>query len=114
MKDKLIEFQGKKYCLDIDAIMKWCLNSNNTPSKETEINEGYDTNDEGELVMLTKVIRESKVSNVQDDTIRYDFLKLLLSPFLGEIMTTEDITENFSYTMLFNTLINMRFLVEIK
>lgn len=113
MKNDTIEFSGKKYILDIDAIMKWCLNSNNTPTKETEINEGYDTNDDGELVMLTKVIRESKAGNIQDDTVRYDFIKILLTPFLGEIMTMEDITESFSYTMLFNTLIKMGFLVEI-
>ena len=113
MKNKMFEFSGKKYVLDIDTIMKWCLNSSNTPTKESEINEGYDTNDDGELVMLTKVIREAKSGNIQDDTIRYDFIKIILTPFLGEIMTETDITENFSYTMLFNTLINMGFLVEI-
>ena len=113
MNSKMITFEGETYYLDIDAIMKWCLNSNNTPTKETEINEGYDTNDDGELVMLTKVIRESKAGNIQDDTVRYDFIKILLTPFLGEVMTMEDITESFSYTILFNTLIKMGFLVEI-
>lgn len=113
MESKMLNFNNEVYYLDIDAIMKWCLSSGNNPFKETEINEGYDTNDEGDIQMMTKVVRELKTNNIQDDTVRYDFVKLLLSPFLGEINTKLEIENNFSYTLLFNSLINLGFLVKI-
>lgn len=113
MSNELITFNGETYYLDVDAIMKWCLSSTSNPFKETEINEGYDTNDDGDIQMMTKVVRELKTNNVQDDTVRYDFMKLLLAPFIGDIKTTNEINNNFSYTLLFNTLIKMGFLVKI-
>lgn len=113
MNKNMLEFEGETYYIDINAIMKWCLSSGNNPFKETEINEGYDTNDDGDIQMMTKVIRELKTNNVQDDTVRYDFIKLLLSPFFGEIESKNDITENFSFTLIFNSLINLGFLVKV-
>ena len=113
MTNNMISIDGEVYYLNIDEIMKWCLASGNTPTKETEINEGYDTNDEGDMQMMTKVVRELKSNNTQDDTIRYDFIKLLISPFLGEINDKVNIIYSFSYSLLFNTLINMGFLVKI-
>ena len=113
MESNMLTFDGVKYYLDIDAIMKWCLASSANPFKETEINEGYDTNDDGDIQMMTKVIRELKTNNVQDDTVRYDFIKLLLAPFLGDIKTKMEVQTNFSYTLLFNSLIKMGFLVKI-
>lgn len=104
---------GERYYLDIDAISKWCLSSSVNPSKETEINEGYDYSDNGDFQVTTKVIRELKTSNSQDDTIRYDFIKVLLSPFLGEIKEIDEIENNFSYAMIFNTLVKMNFLIKI-
>ena len=82
---------GEKYSLDIDAITKWCLSSSLSPSKETEINEGYDYGDNGDFQMTTKVVRELKTSNSQDDTIRYDFIKNLLSPFMGDISNFDEV-----------------------
>lgn len=113
MTNKLIKIGGKTYYLDINALMKWCLSSTSNPFKETEINEGYDTNDEGEIQMMTKVIRELKTSNSNDDTIRYDFIKLLLTPFINGVVDIEELQSNFSYVLLFNTLIQMNFLIEI-
>jgi hypothetical protein len=104
---------GDKYCLDIDAITKWCLSSTINPSKETEINEGYDTDDNGDFHMTSKVVRELKTNNVQDDTIRYDFIKMIISPFLSDIKCVSEITDNFSYSLMFNTLLNMNFLIKI-
>ena len=42
------------------------------------------------MELVTKIIRELKSPNNQDDTIRYDFIKLLINPFLGEINNKED------------------------
>lgn len=112
MDKNLISIGGKTYCFDIDAITKWCLTSTEQPLKETELNEGYNTNEDGDLVMMSKVVRELKTPNSQDDTIKYDFMKLLLLPLLS-ISRHEDVQNNFSYMLIFNTLINMKFLIEI-
>ena len=112
--NNMITINNELYYFDIDAIMKWCLASTSNPVKETEINEGYDTNDDGDIQMMTKVVRELKTNNVQDDTVRYDFIKLFIAPFLGEIANKEEIEHDFSYTLLYNTLIKMGFLVKIK
>lgn len=113
MKNNMLEYNNELYYIDMDSIMKWCLSSGNNPFKETEINEGYDTNDEGDIQMMTKVVRELKTNNVQDDTVRYDFVKLLLAPFLGEISSKSEIENNFSFTLIFNSLIKLGFLVKI-
>ena len=109
----MLKFGGKKYYLDMDAVAKWCLSSSVNPFKEIEINEGYDTNDDGDVQLNSKVIRELKTNNPQDDTIRYDLFKMMVAPFLGEITTFGDIEGSLSHTLLFNSLINMKFLVEI-
>ena len=111
MNKNIIEINSEKYYLDIDAIIKWVLSSSNS-IKENEINEGYDINDDGDLQLVSKVIREAKSTNSQDDTIKYDFIKLILTPFLGEITTFDDINLNLSYNILFNTLIQMKFLIK--
>ena len=112
MSKEMINFNGENYYLDIDAIIKWVLSSPNS-IKEIEINEGYDINDDdGDLQLVSKVIREAKSTNSQDDTIKYDFIKLILTPFLGEITTFDDIDLNLSYNILFNTLIQMKFLIK--
>lgn len=112
MSKSLIK-SDEEYFLDINAIIKWCLSSSNTPFKESEINEGYDINDEGDIQLISKVIRETKTNNSQDDTIRYDFIKLLLHPFLcGEIYENKDVINNFSYNLIFNSLVEMKFLIK--
>lgn len=106
----MIEISGKKYYLDIDAIIKWCLSPSNNTVKESEINEGYDSDEDGDIHLVSKVVRELKTNNTQDDTIRYDFIKLLLSPIYNGYFESND---SFSYKLLFNTLIKMKFLVKI-
>jgi hypothetical protein len=115
MNKKLIEFGNKKYFLDINNIIQWILNPSSPTNslKETEINEGYDTNDNGDLTMMTKVVRELKTNNSQNDTIRYDFIKLLLTPFLDVNKDISTIKGSFKNTLIFNTLIEMGFLKEI-
>jgi hypothetical protein len=96
---------------DTYAIMKWCLASKNDPVREYEVTEGYDMEDVTNVG--SKVVRELKSPNTQDDTIRYDFLKTILSPFTGEVIDFNQIEGNFSLTLMFNTLIDMKFLIEI-
>lgn len=107
-----IKVYGKTYQLDMDAITNWCL-STSGPFKETEINEGYDMSGDGEMKMISKVVRELKTSKSQDDTIKYDLVKMFLLPFLSSVKDINEIENNFSHTLLFNTLVKMKFLIEI-
>lgn len=111
MSKNFFTFDGKIYAFDTNAIMKWCLSSKDNPVKESEVTEGYDMEDPN--VVGSKVVRELKSPNTQDDTIRYDFIKMLISPFLGEVNSYEDIEDDFSLTLMFNTLLNMGFIMEI-
>ena len=114
MNSKYIKINGKNYFLDMDAIMKWCLSSQKNVTTETELNEGYDVSEEGDLTMVSKVVRELKGSNPQDDTIKYDFIKMILVPIITEVPDFNEIEENLSLSLLFNTLIKMEFLKEIE
>lgn len=115
MNKNFIKYGNKVYVLDINKIVKWVLSSPSSTNqlKETEINEGYDTNDNGDLTMVTKVVRELKSNNDQNDTVRYDFIKFLITPLLEISKETNNIRDNFSNTLLFNTLLEMEFLKEI-
>lgn len=111
MSKNYIEVDGKTFAFDVNAIMKWCLSSKDTPVKEYEITEGYDMEDPSNVG--SKVVRELKSPNTQDDTIRYDFIKMLITPFLSDITSINDIESDFSLSMCFNTLLKMEFIVEI-
>ena len=107
MKNKIMNFFKDEYYLDVDSIINWVLSSSDGQLKETEINEGYDTNEDGDIQMVSKVIRESKTNNTQNDTIRYDFVKLLLSPIFNG-----DFENNGKYNILLNTLQKKGFLIK--
>ena len=111
MKNNLLKISGRIFYLDVDAIMKWCLTSKDTPAKEYEITEGYDLGDDG--TVGSKVVRELRSPNTQDDTIRYDFIKILMAPFFTDVTSFDELTEDFSLSMSFNTLVRMGFIVEI-
>jgi hypothetical protein len=112
VNSSLISYNGRVYAFNVNAIMEWCLSSKDNLTKETEITEGYDMNDSNNVG--SKVIRELQSPNTQDDTIRYDFLKMILGPFIGGVNSFIDIQNNLSLSLLFNTLIDMGFLIEIK
>ena len=73
--------------------------------------EGYDMEDPSNVG--SKVVRELKSPNTQDDTIRYDFIKMLITPFLSDVDDFEEVENDFSIAMTFNTMVNMGFIKEI-
>lgn len=111
MNKDYITINGRCFLFDIDAIMKWCLSSKENPVKEYELTEGYDLGDEG--TVGSKVVRELRSPNTQDDTIRYDFLKMLISPYFSDVTSFEEINNDFSLSLSFNTLWKMGFITEI-
>ena len=112
MNNNLIEVLGKKYYLDVNAIIMWSIKSSEQ-LKETEITENYELGEDKEFDMTQKFIRELKTNDSQKDTIKYDFIKYLISPFLTN-MSSDDLINNVSFAIIFNTLLNMGFLIEVE
>ena len=108
----MIEIFGKKYYLDVNAIIMWSIKTSEQ-LKEIEITENYGLSDVKELELNNKFIRELKTSDSQKDTIKYDFIKYLISPFLNN-MTMDDLQNNVSFVIIFNTLLQMKFLIEVE
>lgn len=111
MNKNYIIVGNRNYIINVDAVMKWCLSSKDNPVKECEITEGYDMEDAGNVG--SKVVRELKSPNTQDDTIRYDFIKQLFTPLLTSVASISEIEEDLSLRLMFNTLVNMGFITEI-
>lgn len=111
----MIKYGDKTYAFDINKMMEWCFQTSNQLFKETEINEDYAANDNGEIEIKNKAIREIKTSNNQIETIRYDFIKTLINPFIANdsvlFMDSKELT--FSETIIINTLLELGFLIEI-
>ena len=109
----------RKWGVDIDKFTKMCLTSDNEKSKDTEITEGYEKDDTGSMTQVSKIIREvNSQGNMQNDTIRYDLIKTLLSVILDKKVMNFGSMENelrydFSFNIAFNTLIKAGIIYEI-
>lgn len=111
---------NRKWGVDIDRFTKICLTSDNEKSKDTEITEGFEKDDNGTFTQTSKIIREvSSQGNMQNDTIRYDLFKTLLSIILDKKVMNFGCLENevqydFSFNVAFNTLVKEGIIYEIK
>lgn len=111
---------NRKWGVDIDKFTSMCLTSDNERSKDTEITEGYEKSDGGDMVQVSKIIREvNSQGNMQNDTIRYDLVKTLLGVLLDKKVMSFGSLENeaqydFSFNIAFNTLLKAGIIYEIK
>lgn len=114
-KKYYIEYDGKIFAVDAEALIEYCLKSENKDVQDRELTEGYErlSEDSDELTLTSKVIRENTgVSNPQNDMITYDLIKMFLSIVLSQ--NDEDTPfNNVSFAIAFNTLVHMGFLIEI-
>ena len=110
----------RKWGVDRDKFTKICLTSDNEKSKDIEITEGYEKDDNGSMTQTSKIIREiNSQGNMQNDTIRYDLVKTLLSVILDKKVMNFGTIENetmydFSFNIAFNTLLKEGIIYEIK
>lgn len=111
---------NRKWGVDIDRFTKICLTSDNEKSKDTEITEGFEKDENGSFTQTSRIIREvSSQGNMQNDTIRYDLFKTLLSIILDKKVMNFGCLENevqydFSFNVAFNTLVKEGIIYEIK
>lgn len=111
---------NRKWCVDVEKFTRYCLTSDNEKSKDTEITEGYERNESGDMVQVSKIIREvNSQGNMQNDTIRYDLIKTLLSVVLEKKVMNfgsleKETTYDFSFNLAFNTLLKTGIIYEIE
>lgn len=111
-----VTIYGKKYAFDMNKIKDICVESSNDEDAENEITTTFEKDDNGNLEISGKLIREIKSgSNAQNGMIIYDVIKLFIIRLMdnSEIMK-EGIEVDFSTSLALNTLINCGILIEIK
>ncbi len=115
-KKYFIRYDGRAFAINTQALIDYCLVSEDKTIRDSEITEGYEklSEDEDTLTLTSRVIREnSGASNPQNDMITYDVVKMFLSIVLSQ--NDEDSPfENLSFAIAFNTLVEMGFLYEIE
>lgn len=111
-----LTFDGKYYKLNIERINNFCLVSSGKTGSEGEITEAYETDENGEFRLSSKINREiTTTGNTQEDMIVYDFIKGLVTKLLESQVNTYD-TEtqvDFGFALAFNTLIAEGMIEEI-
>ena len=111
-----VTIYGKKYAFDMNKIKDICVESSNDEDAENEITTTFEKDDNGNLEISGKLIREIKSgSNAQNGMIIYDVIKLFIIRLMdnSEIMK-ENSEVDFSTSLALNTLINCGILIEIK
>lgn len=117
LNDKFsLTFNGKYYRLNIQRINNFCLVSSGKTGSEGEITEAYETDENGEFRLSSKINREiTTTGNTQEDMIVYDFVKGLVVKLLDSQVDAKD-TENqvdFGFALSFNTLLSEGMIEEI-
>ena len=114
-KKYFIKYDGRVFAVNTQALIDYCLVSEDKTIRDSEITEGYEklSEDEDTLTLTSRVIRENAgASNPQNDMITYDVVKMFLSVVLSQ--NDEDVPfQNLSFAIAFNTLVDMGFLHEI-
>lgn len=113
--EQYVEFNGKIYAFDLDAIKRVCLISADQNGKETEVTEAYEPDDENNLTLSSKIVRDIKsTGNPQNDMIIYDVVKLFIIRLIDNTSIERGFEMDFSTALAINTLLKWGMLIEIK
>ena len=100
------------YAMNLQKIADFCLVSDKLKNKESEVTEGYEVTDDNGPELVSKVVREIKTNgNPQNDTIKYDLIRL----FIDAVLASEGILPEMTIgaKIAFNTLLDNGFIYEI-
>lgn len=114
--EKYITFKGKRYALNLDAFKAVCTpTTKELRTSEYEISQVYESDENGELNMSSKVEHETKGNgNPQNDMIVYDVVKMLLVSLLENDKTEDNFEYDFGTTFALNTLISWGVITEVE
>ena len=113
-QNNYIKFKGVSYAFDLDAIKNACLISGDQNGKETEVTEAYETDDDNNLSLASKIVRDIKsTGNPQNDMIIYDVVKLFIIRLIDNTQTEREFDMDFSTALAINTLLKWGMLIKI-
>lgn len=110
---------GKQFGVDVSAIERLCFKSDFENSNSVEVTEGYERTESGNFENSSKVIREVKgTGNSQNDTMRYDLFKTLLTTVLEKRefiygSLDNELKFDISFNIAFNTLLTYKVIYQI-
>lgn len=112
MNKPYIYIGNKIYAMNLQKIADFCLVSDKLKNKESEVTEGYEVTDDNGPELVSKVVREIKTNgNPQNDTIKYDLIRIFIDVVLGAEGILPEMTTGMK--IAFNTLLENDFLYEI-
>lgn len=130
MLDEELTIDGRLYYFDLNEVCKFISYTTEKNSKEKEIIDSYEENEESEGLRLSnKVVREITTPNEsQYDNIKYDLVKTFIIQLITYNNTVNTVVEGnnfdlpildatalpFGTRLVFNTLIEMGILKERK
>lgn len=117
IKDKYLSFNGKKYAVDLDVLKSICLTSSmdGGGTKEIEISQSYERNDDGDFELAAKLEHETKmIGNTQNDMIIYDIIKLMFVSLLDNTIEEKNFYSSLSTSLSLNTLLKWGVIIEIE
>lgn len=114
-KKKHITINGHNYSLNLAKLKEVCLSSSSEGgTKEIQIAQTYEMDEQGDFELLSKVEHETKtIGNTQNDMIIYDIVKLLILSLLENDSTMDDLKITFGLQLAINTLVSWGILEEI-
>lgn len=114
-KNEYIKFGDYTYRLNLEKLKEVCLTSSKDGTgREIQIAQTYETDENEELNLISKVEHETKTfGNNQNDMIIYDIFKLLLVSLLEDNSTSKEFVPTFSTMLAINTLLSWGILEKI-
>jgi hypothetical protein len=115
-KNNLIRIYGKKYAFNLDAIKEICLNQHESNgTKEYEISQAYERQDDGEFTLSSKLEHEVKtIGNQQNDMILYDVVKLFIVSLLENNTNIDEEDFDLGTALALNTMISWGVIYEVE
>ena len=117
MNNYTLTFNGKHYKFNLDKINDYCLVSSTKPGNESEITEAYESDENGDFRLTSKINREiTTAGNSQDDVIMYDFVKTMVMKLIDTSMPVSSVETqaDFGFAIAFNTMLSYGMIEEIK
>lgn len=115
--DKYIKFNGKCYTINLEKLKEVCFSSamNGGSTKEIEISQSYERQDNGEFELSGKLEHETKIiGNTQNDMVIYDIVKIMLVNILENNIDEESFFPTLSISLSLNTLIEWGIITEVE
>jgi len=117
---------GKRYILDIEKFIEYCSQTSNEKMSETSISEVYKVEFDDSLKLVQKQVDDHKTQAGAlkgSDNLRYDFFRGMFEILFGMGIKAEESGKLIKYTdlddisigetIVWNSMINMGFLIEV-